>query len=116
MHKEFSKFVCIQEGFLKATEGDVACSVILDTIESLSILTTGKSDSWVEVSAKSMEERTFGVVARRTVSKKVKYLKDKGLVEVRFCGDNWPSYKLNQEAINAAIRNEDERSKPSEDD
>jgi len=114
MYKNFSKFVVIQKGYLLATGGDVGCSVILDTIESLSISTTGKRDSWVELSAQSVEDRTFGIIAKRNVYRKIKELKENKLIEVRYGNDNLPSYKLNQEAIDTAIRNNTDSVKSNE--
>lgn len=114
MYKNFSKFVVIQKGYLLATGGDVGCSVILDAIESLSVSATGKRDSWVELSAQSLEDRTFGIIAKRNVYRKIKELKEDKLIEVKYGHDNLPSYKLNQEAIDTAIRNNTESVKSSE--
>lgn len=101
MQRKLSKFVTVREDYFVATGGDVACAVILDIIESLST-STGKQDSWVEISAQSIEDLTFGVIPKRGVTRKIKQLKDFGLIEVKYGYENWPSYKLNREKIGVA--------------
>lgn len=74
---------------------DIGCAAIIALIERLSLHNTNIPDSWVKINAKHIEEMTCGVVAYRTVSKKIGTLKDMGILEISLDKNNWPSYRLN---------------------
>lgn len=106
MRRASDKFVIIHEDYLLITDKDAACALILKIIESFSYSRTGRYDSWVTVNARSIERLTLGMVAQRTVSKKVKELKQRDLIEVRLDQNSWPSYRLNIKAIEASAHSE----------
>jgi len=106
MRRASDKFVIIHEDYLLITDEDAACALILKIIESFSYSNTGRYDSWVTVNARSIERLTLGMVAQRTVSKKVKELKQRDLIEVRLDQNSWPSYRLNIKAIEASAYSE----------
>lgn len=114
MRRASDKFVIIHEDYLLITDEDAACALILKIIESFSYSRTGRYDSWVSVNARAIEKLTLGMVAQRTVSKKIKELKQRDLIEVRLGQDNWPSYKLNIKAIEAAAYIEVKRRREQE--
>ena len=72
MRRASDKFVIIHEDYLLITDEDAACALILKIIESFSYSRTGRYDSWVSVNARAIEKLTLGMVAQRTVSKKIK--------------------------------------------
>lgn len=99
MSEPFDKFVVVYQEYFLASERDVECAAILKLIESLSKASSGEKTSWVSMSAKAIEKLTFGVIPKRGVSRKIKALKDRGLIDVHLNGSNWPSYKLNLDSI-----------------
>lgn len=102
MQRVSDRFIIIHEDYMIATE-DVGCSAIISLIENLSRKNADKEGYWVTLSAQSIEEMTMGIVAKRTVSRKIKALAEKGLVEVRMNKDSWPEYRLNQQALLSAV-------------
>ena len=102
MQRVSDRFIIIHEDYMIATE-DVGCSAIISLIENLSRKNAEKEGYWVTLSAQSVEDMTMGIVAKRTVSRKIKTLVEKGLVEVRMNKDSWPEYRLNQQALLSAV-------------
>lgn len=116
MSEPFDKFVVVYQEYFLASERDVECAAILKLIESLSKANSGEKTSWVSMSAKAIEKLTFGVIPKRGVSRKIKTLKSRGLIDVRLNGSNWPSYKLNLDCIRKMALLEFAKQGPEDDD
>jgi DNA-binding transcriptional ArsR family regulator len=99
MDESLDKFIIVQKDYFLASGKDVECAAILKLIESLARSSGGEVTSWVNITANAIERMTFGVIPKRGVSRKIKTLKSRGLIEVCLRGGNWPYYRLKPDFI-----------------
>lgn len=116
------QYINIYEDYMLAT-GDVAMAAIIAVVERLSKLKTGSGDSWVSTNAQTISKFSYGIIAKKTVSKKISQLKKLQLIETNLGANNNQSFRVNHNALEllaskarAMRQKEDEATEDCQDD
>jgi hypothetical protein len=110
MSEPFDKFIIVREDYFLAS-GDVGCAAIIKLIESIASKQSGRADGWGRMSLNYIVDRLFGIVQSRSVHRKIKQMKELGLIETKTSTGSISEYKVNFKTVESLARHNHSLSK-----